>query len=211
VTLYWISLDVSVLVAKRVHVLFIFIYIYFHLCTCSGVQRTLCCVFVLFVFILQCTLCCQFLWIVLFWLPLLYSLMFITPPVVYLFVIFCFLHLRFGFFISFVLFCFIFRFVFYFVCFVLFCFFVCAFKRTLKIHVICRKMIWYLPIRNRLCIPTKVFWINKKLWYKTPISTFRILLSYMHIIIHGRLSFKAVTKIRTLIYWHVQINEQHYF
>ena len=29
----------------------------------SGVQQILCCVFVLFVFIL-CTLCCQFLWIV---------------------------------------------------------------------------------------------------------------------------------------------------
>ena len=34
------------------------------------------CIFVLFVFVL-CTLCCQFLWIVLFWLPLRYSLMFI--------------------------------------------------------------------------------------------------------------------------------------
>ena len=182
--------------------LFPFMYVYWR-----STHIVLC--FVLFVFILQCTLCCQFLWIVLFWLPLPYSLMFITPPVVYLFVIFCFVHLRFGFFISFV--CFVLFFVLFFILYALFCFFVCAFKRTFKIHVICRKKIWYLPIRNRLCISTKVFWINKKLWYKTPISTFRILLSYMHIIIHGRLSFKAVTKIRTLRYWHVQINEQHYF
>ena len=29
----------------------------------SGVQRILCCVFVLFIFVL-CTICCQFLWIV---------------------------------------------------------------------------------------------------------------------------------------------------
>ena len=42
----------------------------------SGVQHILCCVFVLFFFLL-CTLCCQFLWIVHFWLPLLYSLTFI--------------------------------------------------------------------------------------------------------------------------------------
>ena len=39
----------------------------------SGVQRILCCVFVLFVFVL-CTLCYQFLWIVYFRLPLRYSL-----------------------------------------------------------------------------------------------------------------------------------------
>ena len=35
----------------------------------SGVQHILCCVFALFLFVL-CTLCCQFLWIVRFWLPL---------------------------------------------------------------------------------------------------------------------------------------------
>ena len=40
----------------------------------SGVQHILCCVFVLFLFIL-CDLCCQFLWIVHFFLlPLRYSL-----------------------------------------------------------------------------------------------------------------------------------------
>ena len=39
----------------------------------SGVKHILCCVFVLFVFIL-CTLCCQFPWIVHFWFPLRYSL-----------------------------------------------------------------------------------------------------------------------------------------
>ena len=42
----------------------------------SGVQHILCCVFALFFFVL-CTLCWQFLWIVHFWLPLLYSLTFI--------------------------------------------------------------------------------------------------------------------------------------
>ena len=42
----------------------------------SGVQHILRCVFVLFFFVL-CTLCCQILWIVLFWLPLRYSLTFI--------------------------------------------------------------------------------------------------------------------------------------
>jgi energy-coupling factor transporter transmembrane protein EcfT len=33
----------------------------------NGVQHILCCVFVLFFFVLR-TLCCQFLWIVLFWI-----------------------------------------------------------------------------------------------------------------------------------------------
>jgi hypothetical protein len=42
----------------------------------SGVQHIFCYVFVLFFFVL-CTLCCQFLWIVHFWLPLRYSLTFI--------------------------------------------------------------------------------------------------------------------------------------
>jgi len=42
----------------------------------SSVQHMLCCVFILFFFVL-CTLCCQFLWIFHFWLPLRYSLKFI--------------------------------------------------------------------------------------------------------------------------------------
>ena len=42
----------------------------------SGVQSILHCVFVLSFFVL-CTPCCQFLWIVEFWLPLRYSLTFI--------------------------------------------------------------------------------------------------------------------------------------
>jgi hypothetical protein len=50
------------------------------ICIClhiySGVQHILCCVFVLFVFVL-CTLCCQFLWIVHSWLSLRFSLTFI--------------------------------------------------------------------------------------------------------------------------------------
>jgi hypothetical protein len=47
---------------------------YFCLCAHGGVQHILCCVFVLFVFVLF-TLCCQFLWIVHFLLPLRRSLM----------------------------------------------------------------------------------------------------------------------------------------
>ena len=49
----------------------------------SGVQHILYCVFALF-FVVLCTLCCQFLWIVHFWLPLRYSLdcpFFIAPSV----------------------------------------------------------------------------------------------------------------------------------
>ena len=42
----------------------------------SGVQHILCCVFVLFIFVL-CTLCCQFLWIVHLLFTLRYSLTFI--------------------------------------------------------------------------------------------------------------------------------------
>jgi hypothetical protein len=42
----------------------------------SGVQHILCCVFVLFVFVLL-ALCCQFFWIAHFLLSLRYSLMFI--------------------------------------------------------------------------------------------------------------------------------------
>ena len=40
------------------------------------VQHILCCVFVLFCFFILCTICCQFLWIVHFCLPLRYSLTF---------------------------------------------------------------------------------------------------------------------------------------
>jgi hypothetical protein len=42
----------------------------------SGVQHILCCVFVLLFFVL-CTICCQFLWIVPFALPLQFSTTFI--------------------------------------------------------------------------------------------------------------------------------------
>ena len=49
---------------------------YLCLFTYSGVQHTLCCVFVLFVFVLY-TLCCQFRWIVHFLLPVRYSLTFL--------------------------------------------------------------------------------------------------------------------------------------
>ena len=53
-----------------------FIYRYLCLLAHSGVQHILCCVFALYVFVL-CTLCCQFLWTVHFWLPLRYSVTFI--------------------------------------------------------------------------------------------------------------------------------------
>ena len=43
----------------------------------SGVQHILCCIFVLVFFFVLCILCCQFLWIVHFWLPRWYSLTFI--------------------------------------------------------------------------------------------------------------------------------------
>ena len=43
----------------------------------SSVQHILCCVFALFVFV-SCIPCCQFFWIVYFWLPLRYSLKFIS-------------------------------------------------------------------------------------------------------------------------------------
>ena len=55
-------------VCRRAHVLitlFVFVRIY-------GVQHILYCAFVLFVFVL-CSLCCQFLWVVDFWLPLPYD------------------------------------------------------------------------------------------------------------------------------------------
>ena len=50
-----------------------------HLCLFvhNDVQHILCCVFVLF-FLVLCTLWCQFLWVVNFWLPLRYSLTFIS-------------------------------------------------------------------------------------------------------------------------------------
>ena len=53
---------------------------YLYLFACSGVQHILCYVFVL-LFVVLCTLCCQFLWTVLFWLPLRYSLTFIMLDV----------------------------------------------------------------------------------------------------------------------------------
>ena len=60
--LRYLCLFLPPLVCRRVHVLFtlfVFVSVY------SGVQPILCCVFVLFFFVL-CTLFCQFLWIVLF-------------------------------------------------------------------------------------------------------------------------------------------------
>ena len=59
-------------VCRRAHILFTYLCLFAY----SGVQSILCCVFVLFFFVL-CTLCCQFLWIVNFYLPLRYSLTFI--------------------------------------------------------------------------------------------------------------------------------------
>ena len=58
-------------VCMRTHVLLRYLCLFSY----AGVQHTFCCVFVLFFFAL-CTLCCHFLWIVHFWLPLQYSLTF---------------------------------------------------------------------------------------------------------------------------------------
>jgi hypothetical protein len=64
---------VSINKLRRVNVLFtLFVFIYAH----SDVQHILFWVFALF-FVVLCTLCCQFLCIVLFWWPLRYSLTFI--------------------------------------------------------------------------------------------------------------------------------------
>jgi len=46
-----------------------YLYLFVHM----GVQHILCCVFLLFFFVL-CTLCCQFLWMIHFWLLLRHSL-----------------------------------------------------------------------------------------------------------------------------------------
>ena len=56
---------------ENIKKMFIFVF------ACIGVQHKLCCVFLLFFFIL-CTLCYLFLWVVYLWLPLRYSLTFIS-------------------------------------------------------------------------------------------------------------------------------------
>ena len=69
-------------VCRRIYVLFVvcvslWIALFYYMSSRSqhsGVQQVLCCVLVLFVL---CALCCKFLWIVNFWLPLRYSLTFI--------------------------------------------------------------------------------------------------------------------------------------
>ena len=69
------------LVCRRTHVLFtLFVFAY------SGVKHILWCAFVLFFFVL-CTSCCQFLWIVHFWLPIRYSLTFICKNIFSIFLI----------------------------------------------------------------------------------------------------------------------------
>ena len=59
-------------VCRRAHVLFTLLC----LSTNSGIQHILCCVFGLF-FLVLCTLCCQFLWIIPFFIVFRYSLIFI--------------------------------------------------------------------------------------------------------------------------------------
>jgi hypothetical protein len=67
---YSVRLYLQLFVGGRVsHLRYLCLFAY------SGVQHILCCVFVLFFFVL-CILCFQFLWIVLFCLPLRYSLTF---------------------------------------------------------------------------------------------------------------------------------------
>ena len=55
--------------------MFMFYLRYLCFFACSGVQHILCFVFVLFLFVLY-ALCCKFLWIVLFWVPLWHPLTF---------------------------------------------------------------------------------------------------------------------------------------
>ena len=63
--------------SRMTHVLFTIVVFFGY----SGVQRVLCCIFALFVFI-WCTPCYQFLWIVHLWFPLQYSITFICLIVV---------------------------------------------------------------------------------------------------------------------------------
>jgi hypothetical protein len=64
--LRYLCLSLPPLVCRRGHVLFtLFVFVSVYSC----VQPILCCVFVLFFFVL-CTLFCQFLWIVLFLIAL---------------------------------------------------------------------------------------------------------------------------------------------
>jgi hypothetical protein len=89
--LCYLCSSLSPVVCMKAHVLFmLFVFVFISSCLYEGscliyvicvrlrivVSRTYC-VFVLFFFVL-CTLCCQFLWIVHFWLPLRYSLTFIA-------------------------------------------------------------------------------------------------------------------------------------
>ena len=68
--------SLSPVVCRKAHVLFtLFVFAY------SGVQHIFCSGFDLFFFVL-CALCCQFLWIVHFWLTLRYSLTFIEHDLV---------------------------------------------------------------------------------------------------------------------------------
>ena len=80
--------DIKVVIRSRKHdVWFVFSSSFLYERSCfiyviayCGVQHTLCCVFVLFFFVF-CALCCQFLWIAHFWLPLRYSLTFIQERI----------------------------------------------------------------------------------------------------------------------------------
>ena len=67
--------SLSPVVCRRAHVLFTLCVCVLCLLAHGGVQHMLCCVFVLFFFVLY-TLCCQLLWIVHFWFLIRYSLTF---------------------------------------------------------------------------------------------------------------------------------------
>ena len=82
---FWVVLSIAILAQKRCSVrLYLQLCVgghisylcYLCLLTCSGVQNIYCRIFLLFFFVL-CILCCQFLWMIHFWLPLRYSLTFI--------------------------------------------------------------------------------------------------------------------------------------
>ena len=137
-----------------------------------------------------CTQCYQFLWIVHFWLHIRYSRTFIC---------FCFLLCLFAFcscLFGFILFCF--RFVW------LFSFLMCIQANFKNTRCLLKKRYDAYPCVIDCVFLQRCSWLIKS--YDINLLLVLSVFCYL-IIIHGRISFKVITKIRTLRYWHVQINE----
>jgi hypothetical protein len=137
-----------------------------------------------------CTQCYQFLWIVHSWLHIRYSRTFI-----------CFWFLLY-------LFCFLFLFVwFYFVLFsfcLTFSFLMCIQANFKNTRCLLKKRYDAYPCVIDCVFLQRCSWLIKS--YDINLLLVLSVFCYL-IIIHGRISFKVITKIRTLRYWHVQINE----